>query len=186
MTKDEKNVFIKIFAIIGTIIAFIVVVAIIGIEYESDNYEEEDRKLYEEIEYVVPQDLLVSEYSNKKDHRYSYFEDDCYCSFNVEVSNKDYYDNIEEYLKKSIYISLDNEVSEVEEIEMNGEKFYSVVIKEKKGLTNEYYYTVESANYYYLLRYRLVDESNGDTAGIEDSTCYTAKDQILKSVHTKH
>lgn len=186
MTNDEKRVFFIVFGIVGAIIALIVVAALVGEKYEYDNYNKEYSKMYEEISYTVPKELKDSEYSNIKDHRYSYFEDDCYVSFNVEADDKEYYDNTEEYLKKSIYTSIDNKVSEVEEIEMNGEKFYSVNIKEKKSGTIEYYYALESTNYYYLLRYRLVDDSNGDVAGIEDSICYTAKDQILKTIHTKH
>ena len=54
---------------------------------------------------------------------------------------------------ESVMAELDRVVEEsnsaLEEIEMNGEKFYSVNIKEKKSGNIEYYYALESTNYYY-------------------------------------
>ena len=125
------------------------------------------------------------QYSYNNDDFYSYEDDDIYCTVNLENQDKKYYDkSLEEYLKSSIYITLNDKVSEVIKNETKNIEFMQVKIETDSN--EEYYYAFETKNNYYLLKYRITDYKNGDRSDIDTNICYTAKDKILSSIQIKN
>ena len=82
-----------------------------------------------------------------------------------------------------ITFSLSDKVSDLKEVSINDSKMYYI---DKKSNGNiEYYYGVESSNYYYLLTYSIDDFENGDRSDLDSNFCYNSKDRILSSVKVK-
>lgn len=183
MTNDEKGVFVKIFGIIGSIIALIIIVSVVSGKVEEQKYREEDKKMYNEIKYEVPDELEND--SDLYHPWFSKYERDYSCFFTVYANKKEYYDSMEEYLKTAVSANIGDEVSEIEELEFQ-EKMYSVSVTKKKTSEVDYYYVVESKNYYYELKYHIMDYQKGDRDDIDTNVCYTSKDKILKTILTKH
>ena len=184
MTVEEKNVFIKIFCIIGAIIALIIVVCVIGFNYEDNSYAEENKKKFDEIEYIVPSEMEKEE--DDFDPYYHYYNDSCSCSLYFSAFEKEYYDSKEDIIKNFVSYRLGDEVSEIEEVEYNGEKMLYTSVKESDNTQTNYYYVVESKNYYYKITFDLYDYSKGDREDIDTNFCYNYREKVLSSVSTKH
>jgi hypothetical protein len=147
---------------------------------DDDYYFGED--LFSEISYEVP-----SKFEGDEDYSYSryynYDDDSLYCYFRVSASEKEYYDDLEDWFKEMITFSLSDKVSDLKEVSINDSKMYYI---DKKSNGNiEYYYGVESSNYYYLLTYSIDDFENGDRSDLDSNFCYNSKDRILSSVKVK-
>ena len=138
--------------------------------------------LFSQIQYKVP-----SKFEKDEDYNYSryyhYRENDVSCSLNLNVYEKEYYDDFEEWFKDRIRFNLNDEIGKLEEIDLNHSK--ALYIDKKSRGSFDYYYGIESADYYYLITYNIYDYKHGDRSDIDSNLCYTYKDKIVESISVK-
>lgn len=173
---NKKLLWIPI--VILFIIVFVFLLNIIIKGLNSYNYE----NLFTEISYEIP-----SKFDKDEDYAYSryynYNDNSVYCSFSINVTEKDYYDDINDWFKENIRINLNDKVSELKEVVINNTKMLYIEKKSKGSL--DYYYGVETPSYFYLLKYNIDDYENGDRSDLDYNYCYNAKDKIIASVNVK-
>ncbi len=163
------------------VVLFIVIVFVIFFKTRnSDNLFSDN--LFSEISYEVP-----SNFESEEDYTYSryyrYYDNDVYCNLSVSADESTIYGDFKEWFANSVHFNLNDKVSELKEITINGNEMYYVDKKSKNSTV--YYYGVKSSNYYYSITYTLNDYENGDRADIETNLCYTAKNQIINTVKVK-
>ena len=170
----NNKVIIAIIAVLVTILGIIGVRKLLESDYNDD-------EMYTEITYTVPDSFEYDDNSYTK--YYSYYMDSGYCSFYIDADDKDYYDGLKDWFNERIRFSLNDKVSDLTEVIINGNKMFYIDKKGKYG--TEYYYGVESSNHYYLLIYTVYDRSNGDRSDYGTNICDTARDEIIKTVNVK-
>lgn len=173
---NKKFIWIPIVILVIMVFVFVLHVII----ENSNNYLKEN--LFSEISYKIP-----SKFECDEDYTYSryynYKENSVYCSFSVHVSEKDYYDDINNWFKENIRISLNDKVSELKEVNINNNKMLYIEKRSKGSL--DYYYGLETSKYFYQLTYSIDDYENGDRNDLDSNYCYNAKDRIISSVNIK-
>ena len=169
----------KIVPIIVTcIIALVIVIYVV----DRDNDYEENEELFSEISYeVLPEFELDDEYYGSKYYRFE--SDDVYCSFDVNVDEKDDSGDLKKWFSSHIYSNLSDKVGELKELTINDNKVYHIYKKSNYDI--EYYYGISSSNYYYLITYRITDYEKGDREDIDSNLCYNAKDKIISTIKVK-
>lgn len=177
--KIEIPKFILVmFGIIVFFVLFIIVSSYIKETKFEKKYEIEKEKEFEEIEYVIPEMFEKSEdYTS-----YSYGENNVHC-YAYFYASKKYDYNFETWFKERVHITLDDEVSKLEETIVDGRKGYHVNVK--SGRRDEHYYGFESTNYYYSLSYSITDYKNGDREDKDTNPCYIAEHKIIDSIKLK-
>jgi len=65
----------------------------------------------------------------------------------------------EKVIEKNVQFGLNDDVSDLEEFNENGKKGYKLTVKtmEELSLQNKSYYSIESTNYIYLIKYSTYD-----------------------------
>ncbi len=181
MKDKNKNIVISIVGVV--IIAFIGLVVFHFISQITNNKKEkEEMELrFKEITFSVPSEFEYEPYYTIKD--YSYSDNGVYCNFAIRSSDKEYYDSLEEWFKERINFNLNDKVSELKEVDINGKTFLNI----NKEYVNEksYYYGVSSSNYNYFIEYTISDYMNGDREDINDNLCYNSFDKIISSINVK-
>ena len=177
----NKNLLMGI--VIGIAIILVIVLAILQ---SYKDYPEEEKESFDEISYTVPSEFEVSEYSDSK--YYFYYDSDVKCSLDITLTEKARERSFEKWFKGEITFTLNDELGELEELDINGNKILG--IQKRRGEDYswsqvEYYYGVESSNYYYMINYNIIDYDKGDREASESSLCLTALDSILSSIKTK-
>ena len=172
----NKSLFIPI-----VIIVLVVIVSIIyGIISSSKTHY--SKNLFNEISYEVPSDFKKDEdYTYTR--YYNYSENSVYCTFSVNVTEKEYYDDINDWFKEKIVFTLNDKVSELKEVTINNAKM--LYVDKERGSYTDYYYGMETSKYYYLLTYSISDYKHGDGNGLEANICLNAKDKIIGSVNVR-
>ncbi len=148
-----------------------------------DSKKEKERMeiMFEEITYNVPSEFKYDDYYATKDYRYS--DNEVYCNFTIRSSNKEYYDNLEKWFKERINFNLNDKVSELNEVDINGKTFLNI---NRENIHEKiYYYGVSSSNYNYFIEYIISDYKNGDREDINDNLCYNSLDKIISSINVK-
>ena len=180
----KKNPFIGIIIVIGIIIILIFVPFL----WPSipNNYKENNKEYFKEISYTVPSEFELDDYHHSRN--YSYYDTSLNCYIDIRAQEKLREQSFEKWFKGDISFTLNDELSELEELEINGNKILG--IQKRRGEDYswsevEYYYGVESSNYYYMIEYRIIDYKNGDRTDTETSMCLSTLDTFLSSIKTK-
>ena len=150
---------------------------------DNDDYNEENKKRFSEISFDVP-DVFEEDKDYIYLREYYYRDDDVYCYISFHVSDKTAYtDDKETWFKKQIRHSLNDKVSELEEVDIYDNKAYKVTIQSGKDV--DYYYGFESTNHYYLLDYQITDYNEETNENIRTNPCYKYMDEIVYSIKLK-
>lgn len=180
--KSIDKITIIIIVIFSGIILFFIInflKSLINGEYNTSN---EETTYKEKIVYEVPK-----KFEKIDNDYYNYDNNDVYCSINIIETEKSLYyqsyTSLDDYLKNNITIHLSDEVSNIEELNINNNKLLYLSVKTKNEIV--YYYGIEGTEKYYMLEYKINDDKNGDRNDINDNLCYTAKDKILNSIKIK-
>ena len=164
-------------------IILLLVFCLLLVACESDDYNEENKKRFSEISFNVPE-----VFEEDKDYIYLrefyYKGDNVYCYVNFSASDKSTYsDDKETWFKKQIRFSLNDKVSELEEVDIYDNKAYKVTVQSGKDF--DYYYGFESTNHYYLLDYQITDYNEETNEDIQTNPCYKYIDEIVYSIKLK-
>jgi len=165
-----------IFSIIG-IFSFIFIVFIIVDTVEDKMYDNEVRESFSELILDAPDEFDKDDtyYIN-----YSYDDNGTYCYMNIYPSEK--YNTLEYEFNESVRYTLNDKVSGLNELNINGNKVLNAEVETEDS--KEYYYGIESKNYYYIIKYSIYDNMKGDRSDIDTNLCYSAKDRIISSLNT--
>ena len=137
----------------------------------------DDEAEFSEISYNVSDDFeRYSEYRG-----YSYSDDDVYCRLWVNAYTREYYDEDREvWFKSMINVNLNDKVSELKEIDVNGNKALYIEVNDKNDVN--YYYGFVSNNYYYLFDYSISVYDDEKPGVLEDNKCYKYINDVINSV----
>ena len=163
--------------IIGIVI-FGVVVIIGGVgHYITERNENNDR--LEGISYNVPKEFERSDYGEY----YHYYGGDVSCDFEIDDFSTYSYESGKEYLENYVIIHLSDEVSEIKEVDLNGDLWYSFSKKNDSGIS--YYYAIVKDDKGYYLEYAIRDYYHGDYSGNENNFCKASYGEVISSVKLK-
>lgn len=181
LNKDNKKSMLIIGIVLGAFftICILIVVALIAEDISDSN------KDFEEISYEVPEKFNVEEYEYLRSMRYS--DNDLYCDIEIDSYEKKYFKDAKHVIENNVHFNLSDEVSDLETFNLNGKKGYTISVKsmEELYLENKSYYSIESTNYIYLIKYSIYDYKKGDREDINTHVCYTSKDDFIKSIKVK-
>ena len=168
----------KVLLFIGIII---VIIAIYIIYKVNDNYNYGDYYDYlDNISYDISNKFKESEYSGGY---YHYYGNNVSCTFDVDSFSTYNYFNGSDYIKDRITFTLNDKVSDIKEVDLNGYKWFYFGVD--GGNNKEYYYATIKDDKGYLLKYEISDYLRGDSNKDRDSFCYTEYDKIISSVRFK-
>lgn len=178
MDKNKKDT-IKVITIIGVMILLgIILLSSLAKINEDNTYEREREREFSEIEFIVPKYFEKDEILYKD---YSYKENSVYCDLSVINYDKRYYKSPDEILERFVSFTLADEVSGIQELDLSV-KGKQLIIKGEDE-TN-YYYSIESSNYYYLINYEITDYKNGDREDATTNKCITSREKIINTIKT--
>ena len=163
--------------IIGIVI-FGVVVIIGGVGHYITELNERNERL-EGISYHVPLEFEKSEYGEY----YHYYGDDVSCHFEVMDFSTYSFKSGKEYLENYVTIHLSDEVSDVKEVDLNGNVWYYFSSKNRGNIS--YYYAIVKEDKGYYLEYTIRDDKNGDYSNGENNFCKASYGEVISSVKLK-
>ena len=144
--------------------------------------KEEENHDFDEIEYIIPDEFEETDgsiYSKS----YYYRDDDAYCYIYVRPDEKNLYNEDKEvWFKGNIRLSLNDKVSDLTELDVNGKKVLFVEKESDGDITK--YYAFESSNYYYLLEYE-INKYHTENETNRNDICSNLVDEVINSVKTK-
>lgn len=170
--------------VICTIVATIIGICILNTFFANviEKYDDASNSSeFDEIVYEVPS-------SFEKDGMYTYSkyysasDNNVYCHINVDSSNK-YYTEYEDWFKHNVMVQLSDKVSEIKELNINGNKVLHVTVETDSS--KYYYYGIESSNHYYMFKYSISDYMKGDIPDIDKNACYNSVDLLVSSINIK-
>lgn len=177
MSKKVK-VFLIIFAVI--IVGLIVFSYCEDYKYRYEDEKERDKYL-SNIIYEVSDSFKRDEYTYSVN--YSYYQSYNHCSFEIKYfDNYNKYVSGDEYLRDNIRFTLNDDVENVKEVDINNNKWY-LIIKNSKSYKNYYYATIYNGVGYYM-EYEIYDYNNGDYEG-NNNFCEVSYNKIISSVRFK-
>ncbi len=147
----------------------------------ADKYYDSEED-FSEIDYNIPNEFEVDD-DNSFSKYYNCDENDVYSYVSIHSYKKSLYKDKEKWFKGCFTITLNDKVSDIEEIEINGSKVLFLKIESENSIY--YCYGFESSNYYYSLTYSIYDYESGDRADIDTNKCYISRDAIVNSVTLK-
>lgn len=179
--KDKKN-------IKGLIITVIVVGLLSLIPYfiNKDNTKEKLVKKDEnfkigKLEYKIPEGFKAyPSYSDDEYKHYSYGENDVYCYIELtKVNNSsDIYKDNEDYLRKTVTFTLNDEVETNKE-----DEWFTVTVTNKTRSFIGKSSAITEDKTIYVLSYRITDYTHGETPNDKDyKKCVNAYNDVLKSI----
>jgi len=179
--SNQKKPILIVGMVLGVIISIgilSIVIALIVDDINGINY-------FDEISYETPEKFDVEDYDSFRSMSYS--DNRLYCYIELESYEKEYYKDAKNVIEKNVQFGLNDDVSDLEEFNENGKKGYKLTVKtmEELSLQNKSYYSIESTNYIYLIKYSTYDYKKGDREDINTHICYTAKDDFIKSIKVK-
>ena len=175
MVNDMK----KSFLIVGGILIFIVILGCGLYNVYKVNYDDDNRDL-DLITYDIPSEFEKSEYGV---YYHYYGEDNISCSFHMDSFYVNRYLSGKSYLENNVFVYLSDEVSEIKEVNLNGDIWYSFY--KKNGGKMIYYYATVKDNLGYYFEYGIDDYENGDYEGEVSDFCYSSLDKIISSIRIK-
>ncbi len=175
-----------------TIIRMVVLIIIVGLlslipyfiikDSEKETpVTKEDIYTLNKIKYEVPAGF--KKHTNKFQEDYDYYTysaEDAYCSIEIQMieNESNVYKNGEDYIKRSIYITLNDQVETYEENE-----WFGILIKQKERFAIEKNAAIAHDGNIYILKYQFNDYSNGEDESKESfKKCDTAYDYVFKSI----
>lgn len=162
--------------IIGIVVFGIVIIGCVGHYITEIN---ERNEMVEGISYNVPLEFERSKYGDY----YHFYEDDVSCDFDVSDFSTYSYKSGKEYLENYVTIHLSDEVSEIKEVDLNGDLWYSFSKKNDSGIS--YYYAIVKDDKGYYLEYAIRDYYHGDYSGNENNFCKASYGEVISSVKLK-
>ena len=166
----------KILIGIGVVVVVIIVVSFV--RYYEDNFYYEEEYL-QNISYDVPREFEKSEYGEY----YHYYGDDVSCHFEVMDFSTYSSKSGKEYLENYVSVHLSDEVSDVKEVDLNGDMWYYFSSKNRGNIS--YYYAIVKEDKGYYLEYTIRDDKNGDYGNGENNFCKVSYGEIISSVTLK-
>ncbi|MBQ6494505.1 MAG: hypothetical protein IJI49_00725 [Bacilli bacterium] len=164
----------KVLIVIGIIILIIMLLYY----YVKDNYRYYGDKDYLiDISYDISDRFDASIYDSSR--YYHYYEDDISCNFDISYFSTFDINNGEEYLRKRIMFTLNDEVSDIEEVDINNYKWY--YMKVDSGDKISYYYATVKDDVGYELEYSISDYMRGDSNS-SNKVCYSEYDRVISSI----
>ena len=168
-----KKVYIIIFVVIILVVIFIFC-------FIKDNVIESGNNL-SDISFDIDNRFEANIYDSSG--YYHYYSDDISCSFDVSYYGNYKYNSGNDYLRDMVMFSLNDEVSEIKEIELNGYKWYYMSVD--SGDKKTYYYATIKNDKVYELEYDISDYKRGDRTEDESNFCYSEYDKVISSVKLK-
>ena len=160
------------------IIVIIMISAYLIDQYQYQYYYD-NKNMFSEISYTIPKGFKKDdEYHYTK--YYTYSKNDVYCNIDIDVTEKDYYKDVKEWVNRIVHFNLTDKISNPTDININNIDMYYVDKKNENA--EEYYYGMESSHYFYMITYKIRDSLNGDRADKDNNLCYTAKEKLLSSI----
>ena len=166
----------KILIGIGVIVVVILVVSFVRYYEDSSLYENDYLK---GISYDVPREFEKSKYGEY----YHYYGDNVSCNFEIDDFSTYSYKNGKDYLENNVSVHLSDEVSDVKEVDLNGDMWYSFSRKNSNGIS--YYYAIVKGDKGYFLEYEISDYYHGDYSNGENNFCKASYGEIISSVRLK-
>ena len=176
--KNKKQLFIGLG--IGFVVAIIAIVIIAKVVENIEYSDREEKKALKNISYKISDKFEKDDYGYAI--YYSYYNDNISCHFRINA-NENYYDEYKDgsdYLKRRIYFTYNDKVSEIKEVELNNYKWYYLT-KESDGDIEYIYATLKDDNIYEL-KYDINDYVNGDGTS---NFCANEYDKIISTVKFK-
>jgi hypothetical protein len=184
ITNNKKLMFAL--GVVFGIVAFVGVAVLCGfVITEIYNDINDDANNFDEITYNVPDKFDNDKYDYLRSMSYS--ENDLYCYIDIESYEKGYYRDAKKVIENNVHFDLKDEVSDLEEFSVSGRKAYKINIKSMGDLylENTSYYSIDSTNFVYLIKYTIYDYKKGDREDLNTNICYTSKDTFIKSIQVK-
>ncbi len=184
ITNNKKLMFAL--GVVFGIVAFVGVAVLCGfVITEIYNDINDDANNFDEITYNVPDKFDNDKYDYLRSMSYS--ENDLYCYIDIESYEKGYYRDAKKVIENNVHFDLKDEVSDLEEFNDTGKNGYKIDVKTMDDLSLQYmsYYSIESSNYVYLIKYSIYDYNKGDREDLDTNICYTSKDKFIKSIKVK-
>lgn len=157
------------------IVVSIFLIMIIGEKTNDKKFEKEILEEYSDIDFEVPKEFEKS----GRFHSYYYYKDGISCRFAVD-SSEIYQEDFERWFKSRLIVNLNDEVGDLKEIEINGNKAFFVEVRSNDSV--EHHYALRSSKYYYSIEYTI---SNYDKEENPEHICYVSEDKILSSIKIK-
>ena len=175
--KKKVAIPLMFFAIVGIAIIVFIIWSILEEKIRDRRYDKEFEDQLKYIEFDIPEEFEKSVLGS-----YSYYNSGNSCYFNV-YSDEKFEDNLKDWFKSKIIVNLNDEVGELEEREINGNKVYVIQVKDKYGFEN--YYGFESKDYFHYIKFRISDYTNGEELDRESNPCYGFENRIISSLRIK-
>ena len=161
--------------LIGVVIVVLLLI-IFYVRYYEDSYDD-DGEFLKNISYDVPREFEKSKYGEY----YHYYGDNVSCNFEIDDFSVYSYKSGKEYLENNVSVYLSDEVSDVKEVDVNGDMWYSFSKKNNSGISY-YYATVKDDNGYYF-EYEIRDYYHGDYGS--NNFCDASYGEVVSSVKLK-
>ena len=146
------------------------------VKYEKENVYVDS---LENISYDVPGEFEKSKYGEY----YHYYGNKVSCDFKVDDFSTYSYSNGKEYLEDNVSVHLNDEISDVKEVDLNGDLWYSFNRKSRGNIS--YYYAIVKEDKGYFIEYEIRDYYHGDYSNGENNFCKISFDKIISSVKLK-
>ena len=169
--------------VIGIIFIVVLIITIIYIISDKDynHYHEKPNKYLSNITYIIPESFEKDTYTYSIN--YHYHENYTSCNFEIKYfDNYNNYQNGGDYLKDNIRFTLNANISDIKEININNNKWY-LIEKFNNSYKNYYYATIYKGIGYYM-EYEIYDYNNGDHEG-NNNFCNISYNKIISSVKFK-
>lgn len=120
--------FFSFFIIIIFILSFIVFYELFD-ESSSSSDVEEKIKNNNQLQYEIPEEFVRSNYNSDNFKIYNYTDDNDYCSISISIHDSYFKQTAKDYLKSHINSTDDDNVSDIESLKINGNKWEYVKIE---------------------------------------------------------
>ena len=179
ITNNKKLIFV-LGAVFGIVLIVGVAIVLTHIDFDTTDY-------FGEITYVTPENFENDDHNSFRTLSYLDSDNDTYCYVDIDSYSKELYSDAKYIIENYVHFDLKDEVSDLEEFSVSGKKAYKINIKSMGDLSldNISYYSIDSSNYVYLIKYTVYDYKKGDREDLDTNVCYTSRDAFIKSIQVK-
>lgn len=121
-------------------------------------YSRKDNYQIEELSYEVPSQYSLSNYSTDTYKNYKKTNEDEYCRLSISSHGTYSYKTEEEYLKKSVYASVGDKVSDIQTITINNNDWKLITVE--KEYKTSYTYVILYKDKIYEVEYEIQKDSD--------------------------
>ena len=172
----------NIIVVIGLIFLVLIIILFTNNKSYKEKYNSEaDPFIY--LSYEIPEYFEDSD-SSSLYKLYNYNENRVYC--NISITTLDYYDDAQKAIN-NITIKASDVVSEIKEIDLNGNLAYTREVEsaDKYVLGKNYYYMFKIKNHIYSIEYEIRDYEKGDRGDSDTNKCFLAREKFINSIVVK-